>query len=78
VPAGDLVTGGENGSSRLEHAERLLDERGRRIGPVRVAAGRSGVAVAFPRDPMLHVSWAAFAAIGGLTVALRLLRSRSR
>jgi hypothetical protein len=63
------------GSSRLAQAERLLDDRGRRIGAIRVAAGRSGVAVAFPRDPMLHVSWVALAAISGLIVAIKLRRS---
>jgi hypothetical protein len=63
------------GSSRLARAERLLDDRGRRIGAIRVAAGRSGVAVAFSRDPMLHVSWVALAAISGLIVAIKLRRS---
>jgi hypothetical protein len=63
------------GSSRVAQAERLLDDRGRRIGAIRVAAGRSGVAVAFPRDPMLHVSWVALAAISGLIVAIKLRRS---
>jgi hypothetical protein len=64
-------------SSRLEHAEHLLEDRGRRIGRVRVAAGRSGVVIAVPRDPMLHISWPALAAIGGLIVAIRLRRSRA-
>jgi hypothetical protein len=59
-------------SSRLERAERLLDDHGRRIGPIRVAANRSGVALAFPRDPMLHVSWLALAAISGLILAITL------
>jgi hypothetical protein len=63
------------GSSRLEHAERLLDDHSRRIGPVRVAAGRSGLAFAFPRDPMLHISWLALAVTSGLIVAIKLRRS---
>lgn len=64
------------GSSRLEQAERLLTERGRPLGPVRVAAGRSGLVLGFPRDPMVHVSWIAVTAISGLIVAGRLRRSR--
>jgi hypothetical protein len=60
------------GSGGLDHAERLLDERGREIGPVRVAAGRSGLALGFPRDPMLHVSWIALAMTAGLVVAIKL------
>jgi hypothetical protein len=56
---------------RPEHvidAERLLDERGRDlgVGRVRVAFGRSGVAIGFPRDPMLHVSWWVLAVIAAL------------
>jgi hypothetical protein len=67
--------GGVEGSDRLEQVERLLNDRGRRVGPVRVAAGRSGIAVAFPRDPMLHVSWAALAAITGLLAVIKVRRS---
>jgi hypothetical protein len=52
----------------------LLDENGRDIGPVRVAAGRTGLALRFRRDPTLHVSWLAFAAVG-LIFAMRLRRS---
>jgi hypothetical protein len=63
------------GSRRLDQAERLLVERGRPIGPVRVAAGRSGLVLGFPRDPMVHVSWIALTAITGLIVAIRLRRS---
>ena len=59
---------------RLDQAERLLAERGFAIGPVRVAAGRSGFVLGFPRDPMLHVSWIAAAAVCGLIVAIRLRR----
>jgi hypothetical protein len=51
----------------------MLAERGHSFGPVRVAMGRSGVAVGFPRDPMVHVSWWALAAI---VVVTRLLRRR--
>ena len=52
-------------SARLDQAERLLAEHGRDIGSgrVRIAAGRSGIAVGFPRDPMLHVSWWVLVAI---------------
>ena len=62
-------------TSRIDQIERLLNDRGRRVGPVRIAAGRSGIAVAFPRDPMLHLSWAALAAITGLIVAIKVRRS---
>jgi hypothetical protein len=36
----------------IDRAERMLDEP-----HVRIAFGRSGLAVGFPRDPMVHVSW---------------------
>jgi hypothetical protein len=62
-------------STRIDQAARLLDERGRELGRVRVAAGRSGVVVAFPRDPMLHVSWLALAAVTGLVLAIKLRRA---
>ena len=39
------------------------------------AAGRSGVAVGFPRDPLLHVSWAVLL---GSALLLRLLSGRAR
>ena len=57
----------------MENAERLLAERGHTFGSVRVALGRSGVAIGFPERPMLHVSWWAF---GALLVVLRILRRR--
>ncbi|MBA3374425.1 MAG: hypothetical protein H0U00_01170 [Actinobacteria bacterium] len=53
--------------------EHLLAEQGRTFGRVRVAVGRTGVALGFPRDPMLHVSWWVLAAA---IVAVRLLRRR--
>jgi hypothetical protein len=59
--------------SRADAMEHLLDVRRRSFGPVRVAFGRSGVAIGFPRDPMVHVSWWALAAI---VVVARLLRRR--
>lgn len=68
---------GEAELTRLEGAERLLADRGRRIGPARLAVGRSGLAVGFPDDPLLHVSWFALAAIGGVSVALARRRARS-
>jgi hypothetical protein len=63
------------GSSRLDQAERLLSDHGIQLGPVQVAAGRSGVVLGFPRDPMLHVSWIALAVISGLIAAFKLRRS---
>jgi hypothetical protein len=65
-----------SGANRLGQIERLLDERGRELGPIRVAAGPSGVAVGFPRDPFVHVSWFALAALAGAVVAMRLQRAR--
>jgi hypothetical protein len=55
--------------------ERLLDTRGRTIGPVRIAAGRSGVVLGFPRDPMIHLSWLALIVAGGLIIATRRRRA---
>ena len=59
-------------SERLDEIERLLAERGRDLGflPVRVAAGRSGIAVGFPREPLLHVSWWAMLPLALLTGAV--------
>jgi hemoglobin len=61
-------------SGRLDQEERPLNDRGRRVGRVRVAAGRSGIAVAFPDDPM-HVSWAALTAIVGIVAAIKVRRA---
>ena len=63
--------------TRLAAAERLLDERGHDLGlaGVRIAAGRSGLAVGFPRDPMVHVSWPALGALALLSVVV--LRRRA-
>jgi hypothetical protein len=60
-------------SLRTDAVERMLTERGHSFGPVRVAVGRSGVAVGFPRDPMVHVSWWALVAI---VVIARIFRRR--
>jgi hypothetical protein len=70
-------------SSKPDHfarAQVLLAERGHDvgIGRARVAAGRSGLAVGFPSDPMIHVSWWALgvvAALAGLWLARRRARS---
>ena len=61
------------GSDCLSEAERLLAERGRdlRFVPIRVAAGRSGIAVGFPQDPLLHVSWPALFVVGLLAAIAR-------
>ena len=53
--------------------ERLLAEQGRTFGPIRIAVGRTGLALGFPRDPMLHISWWVLAVV---IVAVRLLRRR--
>jgi hypothetical protein len=54
----------------------MLAERGRDLPLVRarVAAGKSGIAVGFPKDPMFHMSWwllGGVAALGGLWLARR-------
>jgi hypothetical protein len=58
-------------NDRFESVERLLDEQGHDLaaGRVRVAAGRSGVAIGFPQQPMIHVSWWALAAVVGMAYA---------
>ena len=40
-------------------------------GRVRVSAARSGVAVGFPRDPFVHLSWFALALAGAVALTLR-------
>jgi hypothetical protein len=52
----------------------MLDEQGRTFGPVRIAVSRSGIAIGFPRDPMLHVSWWALAAAVVVVRVVRRLR----
>jgi hypothetical protein len=62
-------------SHALEHAEHLLATRGHDLGfgRARVAIGRSGMAVGFPTDPMVHVSWWV---LGAIVVAGTWLRRR--
>ena len=62
-------------SHALEHAEYLLATRGHDVGfgRARVALGRSGMAVGFPTDPMVHVSWWV---LGAIVVAGTWLRRR--
>ena len=60
-------------SPHTDNVEQMLADQGHTIGPVRIAFGKSGIAVGFPRDPMLHLSWWAIAA---LIVMVRLLRRR--
>lgn len=61
----------EGQAPRGETVALLLEERGRTFGRVRIAVARSGIAIGFPRDPMLHVSWWALVAI---VVVVRLVR----
>jgi hypothetical protein len=62
-------------SPQIENAQRLLAEKGHDLGVLgmRVAAGRSGVAVGFPQDPLVHVSWIV---LGGLAVLALVVRTR--
>jgi hypothetical protein len=62
-------------AARFDRVEQMLAERGRDLGRVRVAAGRSGIAVGFPQKPLIHVSWWALAA---LPMARRLRRRKRR
>jgi hypothetical protein len=57
--------GPETDAARFDDIESLLTERGHDLasGRIRVAAGRSGVAVGFPQKPLIHISWWAFAGI---------------
>jgi hypothetical protein len=66
-------------SSRVDDVERLLDEKGRDLGLVRarVAVGRSGIALGFPKDPMLHVSWWVLSGLVLVTGALLVRRRRA-
>jgi hypothetical protein len=60
------------GQDVFEHSERLLDERGRLLGcRIRIAAGKSGVAIGFPRDPLIHLSWWVLAALAAVIVVRR-------
>jgi hypothetical protein len=63
-------------SPHVENAHRLLAEKGHDLGVfrARVAAGRSGVAIGFPQDPMLHLSWTV---LGGLALLFAVLRARA-
>jgi hypothetical protein len=63
---------------RHEEIERLLEERGRSlgVGPARLAFGKSGIALGFPRDPMIHVSWWVVAAFAAVVFGLSRYRRR--
>ena len=63
-------------SERFDDVERLLDDQGHSFasGRIRIAAGESGVAIGFPRRPMIHLSWWALAGI----VAVVCVRRRHR
>jgi hypothetical protein len=65
-------------SGRSDEIETLLAVRGHDLGfaGIRVAAGRSGVAVGFPEDPMIHVSWWVVAALVALAGTRFLRRKR--
>jgi hypothetical protein len=60
-------------SKHVENAERMLDVSGVNVGPVRVAVGRTGVALGFSENAVIHLSWLALAAV---FVMFRLLRRR--
>jgi hypothetical protein len=64
------------GREQLDRAERLLAEHGRDlgIGRARVAADRTGVAIGFPADPIVHVSWWVLLALAVLPVLNRRFR----
>jgi hypothetical protein len=67
----EITTRPYNSGVQFDELEQTLAARGRDIGRMRVAAARSGIVVGFPTDPLLHVSWWAFAGAGVLAVVLR-------
>jgi hypothetical protein len=62
-------------SARFDDLDRLLAERGHDLasGRIRIAAGRSGVAVGFPKAPLIHLAWWALVPLA-LVAAARLAR----
>lgn len=60
-------------SEHADSAQRMLDAKGVSVGPVRVAVGRTGVALGFSDSALIHVSWWAIAAA---LVVIRLLHRR--
>jgi hypothetical protein len=68
----------ESRSTRLADVERVLAEQGHDlgIGRARIAFSRTGIAIGFPRDPMIHVSWWVIGATAALVALRRAYRSR--
>jgi hypothetical protein len=64
---------------RLDEVERMLAERGHSLGAtgIRLATGKSGVAVGLPNNSMVHVSWVVLSALALLTGAVLARRRRS-
>lgn len=64
-------------SPQIENAQRLLAERGRDVGVfrMRVAVGPSGIAIGFPQDPLVHVSWGVLVGAAALIAVVRARRS---
>jgi hypothetical protein len=61
---------------RFEEVDRMLAD-GRALGRVRVGANRGGVAIGFPRDPAIHVSWWVLGTLA-LLWSVRVARRRRR
>jgi hypothetical protein len=77
-PPRETVPVTETRSSQIEEADRLLSERGRQFGRARVALGRSGIAIGFPKDPLLHVSWWVLSAFSLVSIWFWRRHSRDR
>jgi hypothetical protein len=62
---------------RFDSLDDLLASHGHDLagGRVRVAAGKSGIALGFPEKPQVHVSWGALA---GIALVRTLARRRRR
>jgi hypothetical protein len=69
----------EERPERLDEVERMLAERGHNLGAtgIRLATGKSGVAVGLPNNSMMHVSWVVLSALALLTGAVFARRRRS-
>jgi hypothetical protein len=61
---------------RFDEIDRMLETRGHELGStgLRVAAGRSGLAFASAKGPVLHLSWWVLSGAALAAVALRRLR----
>jgi hypothetical protein len=69
----EQATESRPGPARIDAIEDLLADKGRNIGfgGVRVAVGRSGIAVGLPNDSIIHFSWLALSAVALVILLVR-------